>query len=154
MKLATILPPDAVLAGLPARDKKQALKMLSAYAAQFCNISEKDIYSTLLEREYAGCTGMGGGVCIPHGRFEGLKGLHAIFAKLDERIEFGAADGKPVDLVFLLLTPMEANNEHIKALATMSRLLRNKILCEAIRQSSDATEIRSLLLTKTEEEPA
>lgn len=145
MKLASLLPVEAVLPNVAARDKKQALKQLSAHAAGLTGLSEKDIYSVLLEREQMGCTGMGSGVCIPHGRFDHLDHLHAIFARLDTPIEFGSADHKPVDLLFLLLTPMEANTEHLKALAMISRLLRDKQLCESIRATDDAVAIHKLL---------
>ena len=145
MNLASLLPLKAVLPHLPARDKKQALKQLAAHAAALSPLSEREIYSVLIEREHIGCTGMGNGVCIPHGRYEGLKTLHAIFAKLERPIEFGAADGRPVDLVVLLLTPISANTEHLKALATLSKILRDKGLCESLRATTDAIAMHALL---------
>ncbi len=94
MNLANILPLEAVLPHLPARDKKQALKQMAAHASTLTNIPEKEIYSVLIEREQMGCTGMGNGVCVPHGRFPNLRAPLAVFAKLDHAIEFGAAAGK------------------------------------------------------------
>jgi PTS system nitrogen regulatory IIA component len=88
---------------------------------------------------------MGNGVCIPHGRFAALDSIYVIFARLDKPIEFGAADGKKVDLVFLLLTPLSANTEHLKTLATISRLLRDKELCKALRATDNAEELHRLL---------
>ncbi|MDE3061135.1 MAG: PTS sugar transporter subunit IIA, partial [Pseudomonadota bacterium] len=95
MNLSSLLPPEAVLAALKARDKKQALKSLAAQAAELTPLSEREIYATLMEREESGGTSMGGGVCIPHGRFKDLKTLHAFFAKLEKPVAFGAPDGKP-----------------------------------------------------------
>jgi PTS system nitrogen regulatory IIA component len=145
MQLSSLLPPEAVLSHLEVRDKKTALKLLAAHAATLTNIPERDIYAVLLEREQIGCTGMGSGVCIPHGRFKELHTLHAVFARLERGIEFGSADHKPVDLIFLLLTPAEANTEHLKALAMASRRLRDKELAEAIRATNDARAIHKLL---------
>lgn len=130
---------------MQARDKKQVLKLLAAHAAPLCQLPEKEIFSTLAEREQVSCTGMGNGVCIPHGRFDSLDSIHVIFARLDKPIEFGAVDGKKVDLVFLLLTPSSANTEHLKALATISRLLRDKELCKALRATDNVEELHRLL---------
>jgi nitrogen PTS system EIIA component len=154
MNLASLLPLEAVLPHLPAGTKKQALKMLATHAATLTGLPEREIYSVLMAREQLGCTGMGNGVCIPHGRFEELKTLHAIFAKLESPIEFGAADGRPVDLLFLLLTPATANTEHLKALATISRLLRDKILCENLRNTDDAVALHELLTVRRNEDAA
>lgn len=145
MHIASILPPEAVLAKFSARDKKNALRQLATHAAKLCVLPEKEIYAVLLERENIGCTGMGHGVCIPHGRFEDLTKLHAVFAQLEKPLVFGAADGKPVDLLFLLLSPMEAHTEHMKALASISRILRDKQLCEALRRAPDAASLHALL---------
>lgn len=150
MNLASLLPVEAVLPHLDAGTKKQALKALAEHASGLTGISEKEIYSVLMAREQLGCTGMGNGVCVPHGRFEDLKEVRAIFAHLDKPIEFGAVDGRPVDLLFLLLTPADANTEHLKALAVISRLLRDKELCEKLRHTKDATAMRSLLTERSD----
>lgn len=154
MNLASLLPLKAVLPHLEARDKKHALKLLSAHAATLVPLPEKDIYSVLLEREQVGCTGMGNGVCIPHGRYDNLKTLQALFARLSSPIEFGANDGKKVDLVFLLLTPSSANTEHLKALALVSKLLRDKELCEELRRTTDALTMHKLLTATRSEDAA
>ena len=154
MNLATILSNDAVLPRLEARDKKQALKLLAAHASEQTGLPEREIFAVLKEREQLGCTGMGNGVCIPHGRFEKLSGLYAMFATLDVPVEFGAADGKPVDLLFLLLTPAGSNAEHLKALAVISRILRDKSLCEQLRSMTDASAIHALLISAGRPEEA
>lgn len=145
MLITSFLPREAVVAQLSVRDKKQALKQLAAIAAQRCNLSEKDIYTGLMEREELGCTGMGQGVCIPHARFGGLESVLGVFAQLAQPIAFGAADGKPVDLLFLLLTPLSAQTAHLKALAGISRVLRDKPLCESLRDARDAEALYALL---------
>lgn len=147
MNLATIFPQDAVLPKLAARDKKQALKLMAAQAAKLSGLPERDIYAGLIEREGIGCTGMGNGVCAPHARFEKLKRPFAVFARLEHPIEFGAMDGKPVDLIFLLLTPANDHTDHLKSLALISRLLRDKQLCENLRSTTHANVMHDLLLS-------
>ncbi len=147
MDITPLLPVSAIIPHLQARDKKQVLKLLSAHAATLCPLSEKEIFSVLTERESIGCTGMGNGVCIPHGRFDSLKSIYIVFARLDQPIDFGAADGKKVDLIFLLLSPASDDTDHLKALATISKLLRDKSLCKKIRATIDANELHLLLTT-------
>ncbi len=146
MELSTLLPQGAVLARLPVRDKKQALKQLATFASKRANLPEREIYQVLMARENLGCTGMGGGVCIPHGRFEDLSAISAVLATLEEPIDFGAADGRPVDIICLLLTPLEANTEHLKALAVLSRLLRDKELCAKLRSAPDDDSLQTTLI--------
>ncbi|NBO18815.1 MAG: transcriptional regulator, partial [Proteobacteria bacterium] len=145
MLIASFLPREAVLAGLVVRDKKQALRHLAARAAELSGLGERDIYHAVMEREAIGCTGMGGGVCIPHARFLGLQRPVAVFAQLSRPVPFGAADGKPVDLLFLLLSPDNDQTVHLKALASISRALRDKSLCEALRNAQSASELHVLL---------
>jgi PTS system nitrogen regulatory IIA component len=151
MDIARLLPQDAVLARADFRDKKQALKQLAAFAAKRAGIAEREVYHVLMAREHLGCTGMGGGVCIPHGRFEELQSIQAVLAVLGEPIDFGAADGRPVDIICLLLTPAEANTDHLKALAVLSRLLRDKELCAGMRQAADNAALHALLMEKRQE---
>lgn len=154
MNLAHILPLEAVMPALDARDKKQVLRTMAAQAAALTSISEREIFSVLLDRELIGCTGMGNGVCVPHGRFEQLTKPLALFARLTKPIEFGAADGKRVDLVFMLMTPVSSSTDHLKALATISRLLRDKPLCGTIRKTADAAALHAMLVADRDDEVA
>jgi PTS system nitrogen regulatory IIA component len=152
MNLASLLPLEAVLPNMNARDKKQALKLLAVEAGKLTELSEKEVYSVLMAREHLGCTAVGNGVAIPHGRFDGLTSMRVIFTRIDEAIDFGAADGRRVDLVCLLLTPNTESAEHLKALAVISRVLRDKELCDNIRTAKDAKSIHALLVYKREED--
>jgi PTS system nitrogen regulatory IIA component len=154
MKLEVLLSKEAVFAGLQARDRKQALKQLAASASAICGVGEREIYSTLVEREGRGSTCMGGGVCIPHGRFEHMDKPCALFAKLDTPIDYDAPDGRQVDLMFLLLTPVDASTDHLKSLALISRLLRNKPLCENLRKTSDSATLYAYLESASREDAA
>ena len=83
------------------------------------------ILASLTEREQLGSTGFGQGVAIPHGKIEGLNRIYCLFARLGEPVDYKAIDGRPVDLVFLLLSPPDAGAEHLKALAAISRVTRH-----------------------------
>lgn len=145
MELTDLLTPQAVLARLKVSGKKQLLQELAKKAAEISGQDERAIFETLLERERLGTTGVGSGVAIPHGKLRGLSRIHGVFARLDQPIEFGAIDDQPVDLVFLLLTPEGAGADHLKALARVSRLLRNASVCEKLRAAEDKAALYALL---------
>lgn len=133
MDLGDLINADGVIASLSAKSKKQVLQSLSAHAAGLTGLSERDIFDTLLQRERLGSTGVGRGVAIPHGKLAGLTKITGLFARLDQPVEFEAVDGEPVDLVFLLLAPESAGADHLKALARISRLLREPASIEKLR---------------------
>jgi PTS system nitrogen regulatory IIA component len=142
-----------VVAALKATSKKQALQELAKHAAAVTGVSEKRIFETLLERERLGTTGVGHGIAIPHGKLAELKGLHGLFARLERPIDFESIDEQPVDLVFLLLAPEAAGADHLKALARVSRLLRDPGTCEKLRGAKNADGLY-MLLTQTEAQAA
>ena len=96
-------------------------------------MASREILETILGRERLGTTGVGQGVAIPHGRLEKIDRLYGLFAKLDEPIDFESIDDQPVDLIFMLLAPESAGADHLKALAKVSRLLRDRAMCEKLR---------------------
>ena len=99
----------------------------------------------LLERERLGTTGIGNGVAIPHGKLADIKKLHGLFARIEAPIDFDAIDEQPVDLIFLLLAPEGAGADHLKALARVSRLLRDREVCDKVRGTDSAEAIYALL---------
>jgi nitrogen PTS system EIIA component len=149
MHISQILPVGAVWPCLQVRDKKSLLRLVASRAAQQVELEEREIYTALIEREDVGCTGMGAGVCMPHGRFASLDKLYSFFATLEEPIDFGAQDGRKVDILFVLLTPASADVEHLKALAAASKLLRDKKRCEQLRAATTAEALYQLLTTET-----
>jgi len=126
MEISDLVQPEAVISGLKAGGKKQLLQELARHAAQITGVNEKKIFETLLERERLGTTGVGNGIAIPHGKLADFKRLYGLFARLEKPIDFDAIDEQPVDLVFLLLAPEGAGADHLKALARVSRLLRDR----------------------------
>jgi nitrogen PTS system EIIA component len=147
MDLGDILAPDAVISSLQVTCKKQALQELAQRAAEMTNIESREIYEALLQRERLGSTGLGRGIAIPHVKFKGLKNISCLFARLSAPIEFDSHDGEPVDLVFLLLAPEHASGDHLKALARISRLVREPSTLEQLRAAADADGLRRVLST-------
>jgi PTS system nitrogen regulatory IIA component len=145
MNISDLLAPGAVLPALKAQSKKQLLQELAARAASLTRLPEKRIFETLIERERLGTTGVGAGIAIPHGRMAGVTQITGVFARLEGGLDYEAVDGQPVDLVFMLLAPENAGADHLKALARVSRLLRNQALCEKLRAASSAEAIYALL---------
>ncbi len=149
MDLSDLISPEAMIASLKAKNNKQLLQALSAHAARLTGLEERDIFDTLLQRERLGSTGLGQGIAIPHGKFAGLTRIVGVFAKLAEPVDFDAVDGVPVDIVFLLLAPEGAGADHLKALARISRLLREGSAVEKLRASKDAAALYAVLTEAT-----
>ena len=145
MLLGDLISPEAVIPSLKAKNKKQLLQDLASHAARLTGLQERYIFDTLLQRERLGSTGLGQGIAIPHCKLQGLKRIVGLFARLAEPIDFDAADGVPVDLVFVLLAPEGAGADHLKALARVSRLLRNQSVCEKLRAASQSAALYALL---------
>jgi PTS system nitrogen regulatory IIA component len=145
MEIADILNIESVFAKLPATSKKQALQELAKRAAQITGLHERSVFDVLLERERLGTTGVGNGIAIPHGKLPELNKICGLFARLEKPIDFEAVDDQPVDLIFLLLAPEGAGADHLKALARVSRLLRDRKTCEKLRGSDESDALYSLL---------
>lgn len=149
MEIADLLKPQHVIARLRATSKRQALQELARRAAEITGQSERAILATLMKREKLGTTGVGNGIAIPHGKLPDLPKMYGIFARLEHPIDFEAIDDRPVDLIFLLLAPDSAGADHLKALARVSRLLRDKRACEKLRGTDDAEALYALLIDTT-----
>jgi nitrogen PTS system EIIA component len=140
-----LITPKGIIANLRAGSKKQALQELAKKAAEVTGLHDRAIFDVLLERERLGTTGVGHGIAIPHGKLPNLDKVHGIFARLERPVDFDAIDEQPVDLMFLLLAPEAAGADHLKALARVSRLLRDSAMCGKLRGSESADAIYALL---------
>ncbi len=149
MELQKLIDAECVIANLPASSKKQALHELSLCAATHTGQPQQEIFDALLERERLGTTGVGGGVAIPHGKLACLDQLYGLFARLDTPIDFEAIDDQPVDLIFLLLAPESAGADHLKTLSRVSRLLRDKAVCEKLRECDSCENLLALITNRT-----
>ncbi|GGF55617.1 MULTISPECIES: PTS IIA-like nitrogen regulatory protein PtsN [Terasakiella] len=147
MEISDILTPERVVASLRATSKKQALQELARHASSVTGLNERAIFDVLLERERLGTTGVGNGIAIPHGKLNELDGLYGLFARIEKPVDFDSIDDDPVDLIFVLLAPEGAGADHLKALARVSRLLRDDSACEKLR-GSDTPEALYAILTE------
>jgi PTS system nitrogen regulatory IIA component len=145
MEIADLITPKSVIAQLRVTNKKQALQELAKRAAALTGAGDRAIYDVLVERERLGTTGVGNGIAIPHGKLKGLARFYGIFARLERPIPFEAIDERPVDLIFVLLAPEDAGADHLKALARISRLLRDREMCEKLRGTDNADALYALL---------
>ncbi len=145
MDMNNLLTRDSVVADLNVTSKKQLFQELSKLSSAEIDVDKGEIFDMLFERERLGSTGVGNGIAIPHAKLNNLKHISAMFVRLKEPINFDAIDDQPVDIIFLLLAPIDADNQHLKALAFISRLLRDKTICEKLRRANKETGIYSLL---------
>ena len=145
MTLADLIAPKAVITALKAKSKKHVLEDLAAKAAKLENLPAREIFEALLQRERLGSTGVGRGIAIPHCRHASVLRLACIFARLEEPIPFDSLDGEPVDLVFLLLAPEDAGADHLKALARISRLMREPRTILQLRAAKDQASLYAVL---------
>jgi len=154
MQLGDFLDFDAITSRLSGGNKKSLLQQLANLAAQQLGTTPAEILATVTEREQLGSTGFGQGVAIPHGKIEGLASIYCLFARLSEPIDYKAIDGKPVDLVFLLLSPLDAGAEHLKALAAISRVTRHLPTLEKMRGARSRDALAAVLMGADERDAA
>jgi len=146
MNIEDILEPGSVIANLRATSKKQVLQELSKAAGDALGVDARRVFDILVERERLGSTGVGAGLAIPHGKLPGLERLQGVFARLEKPVDFDSIDDEPVDLVFLLLAPEGAGADHLKALARVSRIMRDREFCDKLRGSDNPDAIYALLI--------
>lgn len=145
MDLGDILARNGIVPALKAQDKKQLLQALAAEAARATGQPEHDIFNALLQRERLGSTGLGSGIAIPHVKLAGLSSIVCLFARLSTPLSYESHDEQPVDLVFFLLAPEDAGGDHLKALARISRLVRDPATVELLRTANDEATLRRVL---------
>ena len=143
--LGHMLTVDAIDAALTVANKKALFQQIGASAARMTGIPARDIVTSLSEREKLGSTGFGGGIAIPHGKIEGLQRVFGYFARLTAPIDFQSVDTLPVDLVFLILSPPDAGADHLKALASVSRTLRDRDIVAKLRGARSRDALFALL---------
>lgn len=143
--LRNFFAPESVDADMAVANKKTLFQQLGSAASRATGLSAKEIVAAISERERIGSTGFGGGIAIPHGKVSGIPQVYGYFARLPAPIDFQAVDNLPVDLVFLLLSPPDAGADHLKALATISRALRDRQTVAKLRGARSRDAIYALL---------
>jgi len=151
--LSDIIAIDRIDAGITASNKKGLFQQLAIAAGRKAGVPAKEIVAVLNAREKQGSTGFGGGVAVPHGKIEGLPSVFGYFARLTAPVAFQSVDDLPVDLIFLILSPPDAGADHLKALASVSRALRDRNTVAKLRGARSRDAIFALL-TATETQHA
>ncbi|MDR3512236.1 MAG: PTS IIA-like nitrogen regulatory protein PtsN [Caulobacteraceae bacterium] len=145
MTIEELLDRRAITPRLSARTKRQALSLVAETAARRFGLDASDVLDALLAREQAGSTGVGSGVAVPHARLDGIDRMHGVFVRLETPVDFDAVDDQPVDLLFALFAPPDAGAEHLRALARVARLLRQRELREQLRHAHTPDAVFALL---------
>ena len=146
MKISDFLSPADVVVDFSASDKKKLLLELARKSGAAFDLPADHAAAELAKREQLGSTGMGGGVAIPHARFHQIKRPYGMLVRIRKPIDFDALDGKPVDLVFLLLLPEAVEGGQLSALALIARKLRDPAIAVALRRARDSAEIYRVLV--------
>jgi PTS system nitrogen regulatory IIA component len=154
MQIGELLDRNAIALRVSAANKRQALASVAEIAARKLKLDAGDVLDALTEREQAGSTGVGHGVAAPHARLDGLSRMRGVFVRLAQPVAFDAVDDQPVDLIFALFAPKDAGAEHLRALARVSRLLRQAELREQLRQARTADAIHALLVQDNAARPS
>lgn len=150
MTIGDLLDPGAISLRVSAANKRQVLNVIADVAARALGVDAEAAFDGLMEREAASSTGVGQGVALPHARLPGLDRVRAVFVRLETPVAFGAVDDKPVDLLVALFAPPEANSQHLRALARVSRMMRQPELREQLRQARSADAIHVVLAHENE----
>jgi PTS system nitrogen regulatory IIA component len=145
MNLNDLIYPATVRAHVAIDSKKSLFPYLGELAGRTLGMDSGEVAESLIERERLGSTGFGKGVALPHAKLDGLLGVRGMFLQLAKPIDFNAVDGLPVDLLFVLLSPVDSGSEHLKALASVSRFLRNDHMVERLRGAKSDEALYALL---------
>jgi PTS system nitrogen regulatory IIA component len=143
-QIASLLGADNIVAGLDASSKKRVFEQVGLLFENHQGIARSTVYDALFAREKLGSTALGLGVAIPHGRIKGLKKAVGAFVRLATPVQFDAPDGKPVDLVFVLLVPEAANEQHLQLLSELAQMFSERAFREKLAAAPDADALRSL----------
>ncbi len=145
MELSSLLKPAAVRVTGNLTSKKRLLQDLAELGASVYGIDAAAALNALQERETLGPTGVGHGVALPHARLTGLDRIAGVFLRLERPIDFDAVDRQPVDLVFALFAPRDSGVDHLKALACVSRAMRDPATCDKLRSNDDPATLYAIL---------
>lgn len=149
MTLATILPPERVLYDVPGGSKKRVLEFFSTFIAQNTpSLDSQEVFGRLINRERLGSTGIGNGVAIPHARSPHCSTPIGSFLKLSEAVDFDAIDGEPVDLVFVLLVPEQADDTHLALLGQVATIMNDANVRAQLRKAGSQRELLDLISEK------
>jgi PTS system nitrogen regulatory IIA component len=145
MAISELLSPQTIFIDTEVTSKKKLLELIANIAADKTRLPESTIYNNLLNRERLGSTGLGQGFAVPHARLLELEDTIGCFFRLKEPVNFESPDNQPVDLVFTIIIPQEATEEHLLILSSLARIFSNAEICEAIRAAPGKEEIEKII---------
>ena len=151
MKISKLINKNSIIADLTSKDKKGVLEELATAVSDIAATNTREIVDVLLEREQLGSTGIGGGIGIPHGKLPSINTIVVGFGLSREGVDFDSLDNKPVHIFFLLITPTNSTGSHLKVLAQISRLLKERQFRESLLKAESADEIIQLIETVDDE---
>ena len=154
MDFAKLLKPEAVKVLTSASSKKRLMHDIGDLVSNAYGLNASEVVEALIARESLGPTGVGHGVALPHARLDGLEEVIGAFVLLDKPIDFSSVDRQPVDVAFALFAPENAGVEHLKALALVSRTLRDEAICAKLRANSDAATLHTILTAEQSSQAA
>ena len=154
MDFGNLLKPEAVKVLTAASSKKRLMHDLGDLANHAYGLNSDVVLDALLAREALGPTGVGNGIALPHARLDGIDEVVGAFVLLDKPIDFNAVDRQPVDIAFALFAPEDAGVDHLKALALVSRTLRNANVCAKLRANPNAATLYTILTSAESEQAA
>ncbi len=154
MDFASILKPEAVKVTSSYSSKKRLFVDLGQAAAEAYSLDPEVVTAALLERESLGPTGVGHGIALPHARLDDIEEIVGLFVRVEKPTEFSAVDKQPVDLVFCLLAPQKAGVEHLKALALVSRTMRDNDFCSKLRANTEPATLHAIFTESRSSEAA
>lgn len=145
MDLTKLLHPGAVRVIGALTSKKRLFQELGELSAQAYQLSAATAVDGLQERESLGPTGVGHGIALPHARLEDLTRIMGVFVRLERPLDYDSVDRQPVDLVFALFAPKDSGVDHLKALALVSRTMRDAGVCAKLRANADPAKLHAIL---------
>ena len=147
MTISALLSPQRIFFDVEVSSKKKLLELIANIVADQAQLTESSIYSNLLNRERLGSTGLGHGFAVPHARVEELEQTIGCLFRLKEPVNFEAPDNEPVDLVFTIIIPQEATEEHLMILSSLAKLFSQSDVRDAIRNATSKDEIAQIILS-------
>lgn len=145
--LSSLLSEQRIVSGLNVSSKKKLLTNIAELYANELNINKKTLFNLFFEREQLSSTGIGNGFALPHARSAGIDQAYGCLFKLSTPISFDAIDNKPIDLVFALVVPEEATDEHLKILASIAQMFSNQDTCQQLRQCESSNDMLNIIKT-------
>ena len=145
MTISALLSPQRIFLDVDISRKKKLLELIANIVADQTQLSESSIYNNLLIRERLGSTGLGQGFAVPHARLENLDQITGCFFRLKDPVNFEAPDNRPVDLLFTIIIPEQATEEHLLILSSLASIFSQSDVCDAIRRATSRDEIAQII---------